>query len=108
MPPFMKQKRENAKLTPMMIEALRRASEDGWHLVYVPGGWWTTSKTELCHGKLTPSWYVTTHTIKALESRGMLIVYRPMLDGHDWCRPRQVTQAGIDALERALAAAPAL
>jgi hypothetical protein len=69
--------RESA-LSPHMAEAMRVAvMHDG--LVRAPGGFWTYARCPVGRvirdGSMefpVPDWYVTTHTVKALERRGLI------------------------------------
>ena len=64
------------------------------HLHYWNGGWWALLN-ETSHSKdgyEVPARYVTTHTIKALERRG--IIERVASDDPAWNAPRRLTATG--------------
>lgn len=60
-----------------MMRAITQARLNGHELVRLPGGFWTdTIHARLWHRGYgnRPEWSVNTHTIKALERRGRMVV----------------------------------
>ena len=86
------------------LEALERAPLlVARRLRRLQGGFWTTPSTPLsgrtelvpssCERYDVPSWFVTVHTIRAMEKRGWLC--RAGVHSEDWRDERELTAEGL-------------
>jgi hypothetical protein len=85
------------KPSPAQLEALKMAAAHGG-LVYWPGGFWTypgcdVVREGVAQGRsyAVPAWSTSTHTIKALETRGWVVTTGA---GPAWSLRRVLTAAG--------------